>query len=41
MTRARRAWLLAGALCAAVIVADQVAKAIVRSQSVLDRKSVV
>jgi signal peptidase II len=35
MTGARRAWLLAGALCAAVIVVDQVAKAIVRSQIVI------
>ena len=35
MTRARRAWLLAGILCAAVIVVDQVAKAIVRSEIVL------
>src|SRR5262249_7532722 len=32
---AGRAWLLAGALCAAVIVVDQVAKAVVRSQIVL------
>ena len=35
MTRARRAWLLAGILGAAVIVVDQVAKAIVRSEIVL------
>jgi signal peptidase II len=36
MTRAsRRAWLLAGGLGAAVIVVDQVAKAIVRSQIVI------
>jgi signal peptidase II len=35
MTQARRAWLLAGALGAAVIVVDQVAKAIVRSQIVI------
>jgi len=35
MTGARRAWLLAGTLCAAVIVVDQVAKAIVRSQIVI------
>jgi len=35
MTRAKRAWLLAGTLCAAVIVVDQVAKAIVRSEIVL------
>ncbi|MBS1878828.1 MAG: signal peptidase II [Actinobacteria bacterium] len=35
MTRAKRAWLLAGALCATVIVVDQVAKAVVRSQIVL------
>jgi len=35
VTRARRAWLLAGALCAAVIVADQVAKAIVRAEIVI------
>ena len=35
MTRARRAWLLAAALCAAVIVVDQVAKAIVRSEIVI------
>lgn len=35
MTRSRRAWLLAGALCAAVIVVDQVAKAIVRSEIVI------
>ena len=32
---ARRAWLLAGSLCAAVIIIDQVAKAIVRSQIVI------
>jgi signal peptidase II len=31
----RRAWLLAGALCAAAIVVDQVAKAVVRSRIVL------
>jgi len=35
MTAVRRAWLLAGTLCAAVIVVDQVAKAIVRSQIVI------
>jgi len=35
VTRARRAWLLAGILGAAVIVVDQVAKAIVRSEIVL------
>ena len=35
MTRAQRAWLLAAVLCTAVIVADQVAKAIVRSEIVL------
>jgi signal peptidase II len=35
MRGARRAWLLAGTLCAAVIVLDQVAKAIVRSQIVI------
>ncbi len=35
MTRAQRAWLLAGALGAAVIVVDQVAKAIVRSEIVI------
>lgn len=35
MSRARRAWLLAGGLGAVVIVIDQVAKAIVRSQIVL------
>jgi signal peptidase II len=31
----KRAWLLAGGLCAAVIVVDQVAKQVVRSQIVL------
>src|SRR4051794_33733537 len=31
----KRAWLLAGALCAAVIVVDQAAKAIVRSEIVI------
>jgi len=35
MSRTRRAWLLAGSLSAAVIVVDQVAKAIVRSQIVI------
>ena len=35
MTRSQRAWLLAGVLCAAVIVVDQVAKAVVRSQIVV------
>jgi len=35
VTRARRAWLLAGVLCLAVIVLDQVAKAIVRSEIVI------
>lgn len=35
MRGARRAWLLAGTLGAAVIVLDQVAKAIVRSQIVI------
>lgn len=35
MTGVKRAWLLAGALCAAVIVIDQVAKAIVRSEIVI------
>jgi signal peptidase II len=35
VTRAQRAWLLAGALCLAVIVVDQVAKAIVRSEIVI------
>jgi signal peptidase II len=35
VTRARRAWLLAALLCAAVIVVDQVAKVIVRSEIVI------
>jgi len=35
MTRAQRAWLLAAVLCAAVIVVDQLAKAIVRSEIVI------
>jgi signal peptidase II len=35
MSRPTRAWLLAGTLCAAVILADQVTKAIVRAQIVL------
>jgi len=35
MTRAQRAWLSAAVLCAVVIAADQVAKAVVRSEIVL------
>ena len=35
MTAAARAWCLAGALCALVVVADQVAKAVVEAQLVL------
>lgn len=35
MTPAKRAWLLAGVLCAVVIAADQITKAIVRAQIVL------
>ncbi len=35
MSGAKRAWVLAGALCAAVIVLDQVAKAVVRAQIVV------
>jgi signal peptidase II len=35
MGGAKRAWLLAGGLCAAVVVVDQVAKAIVRSEIVI------
>lgn len=35
MSASRRAWLLAGALCAAVVAVDQVAKAVVRSRVVL------
>jgi len=35
VTAAARAWCLAGALCALVVVADQVAKAVVEAQLVL------
>ncbi|HEY2716041.1 MAG TPA: signal peptidase II [Solirubrobacterales bacterium] len=35
MSGAKRAWLLAGALCALVIALDQVSKAIVRAQVVI------
>jgi signal peptidase II len=35
MSQARRAWLLAGGLCALVVVADQVAKAVVERELVV------
>ncbi|HEY1853080.1 MAG TPA: signal peptidase II [Solirubrobacterales bacterium] len=38
MSSAKRAWLLAGGLCAVVVAADQVAKAVVRSQIVIGEK---
>jgi signal peptidase II len=38
MSPARRAWLLAGVLCAAVVVADQAAKAAIESNLVVGEK---
>ena len=38
MSAARRAWLLAGALCALVVVADQIAKAAIERNLVVGEK---
>jgi signal peptidase II len=38
MSAARRAWLLAGALCALVVVADQIAKAAIEDNLVVGEK---
>jgi signal peptidase II len=35
MSAARRAWLLAGALCALVVIADQIAKAVIEHNLVI------